>query len=452
MARETTNLQSILTERVPPHSLEAEASLLGSMLLSSDVIADVLERIEAGSFYREGHRQIFQAIRDLYLKGEPVDPITVSEVLKSRSLLEEVGGRPYLFTLASGVPTAANAIYYARIVEKSAILRSLIEAATEIAQLGYETPEDVELTLDKAESLIFNVAKKRVSEKFISVKDLVQEAFEEIEKLYERESSVVGLPSGFPELDKYTSGFHPSDLVIVAARPSMGKTSFVLGLAQYAAVVEKVPVAIFSLEMSRHQLIQRLLCSQARVDVQALRTGSVTDEDWRRLSRAVGHLAEAPIYIDDTPNITILELKAKARRLMRKEKLGLIIVDYLQLMQGGTRAENRQQEISEISRSLKILGKEFNVPVVAVSQLSRAVEQRGRAEKRPMLSDLRESGALEQDADLVIFIYRDEVYNKDTEDKGIAEIIVAKHRNGPVGTVRLVFLPNYTKFASLPTT
>jgi replicative DNA helicase len=336
-------------------------------------------------------------------------------------------------------------------VEKNATLRQLIRAATEIAHISYEAPEDVGKVLDKAESLIFGVAKKRISEQFIPLKELVIEAFEEIEKLYEKETKVTGLPTGFPELDNLTSGLHPSDLIIVAARPAMGKTSFVLGIAEHLAIREKVPVAIFSLEMSRYQVVQRLLCSEARVDAQALRTGRVNDSDWQRLSRAVGHLAEAPLYIDDTPNITILELKAKARRLMTREKLGLIIVDYLQLMQSEARSENRQQEISEISRALKILGRELNVPVIAVSQLSRAVEQRG--DKRPMLSDLRESGALEQDADLVIFIYRDEYYNKDNEEnRGIAEIIVAKHRNGPTGVINLAFLQNYTKFAPLEMT
>jgi replicative DNA helicase len=443
--------ESTFIERVPPHSIEAEICALGSMLLSSDIIPDVMEILNAGSFYREAHRKIFQAIHDLYLRGEAVDPITVAEVLKSRNQLEEVGGKSYLLDLVSSVPTAANAVHYARIVEKDATLRQLIRAATEIAHISYEAPEDVGKVLDKAESLIFGVAKKRISEQFIPLKELVTEAFEEIEKLYEKDTKVTGLPTGFPELDNLTSGLHPSDLIIVAARPAMGKTSFVLGIAEHLAIREKVPVAIFSLEMSRYQLVQRLLCSEARVDAQALRTGRVNDSDWQRLSRAVGYLAEAPLYIDDTPNITILELKAKARRLMTREKLGLIIVDYLQLMQSEARSENRQQEISEISRALKILGRELNVPVIAVSQLSRAVEQRG--DKRPMLSDLRESGALEQDADLVIFIYRDEYYNKDNEEnRGIAEIIVAKHRNGPTGVINLAFLQNYTKFAPLEMT
>jgi len=440
-------VERLLLDRMPPHDLEAEQSLLGSMLLSADVIPDVAELISTESFYSDTNRHIFEAIVELYSKGEPADPITVSDKLTEAGVLEEVGGKSYIHTLINIVPTAANAKYYAEIVEKNGLLRSLIKVATEIAALGYEPGAEVERVVDRAESLIFGVAQKRISEKFAHVKDLLVESFEQIEHLYEQKGSVTGLATGFTELDEITSGLHDSDLIVVAARPSMGKTSLALSIAQSVALKDKVPVALFSLEMSRHQLVQRLMCSEARVDAQSLRTGNLNEDDWPKLSAAVGRLAEAPIFIDDTANITILELRAKARRLMAREKLGLIIVDYLQLMQGHKKVDSRQQEISEISRSLKILGRELNVPVIAVSQLSRAVEQ--RQDKRPMLSDLRESGAIEQDADLVIFIYRDDYYNKESDERGVAEIIISKHRNGPTGMVKLVFLEHYTKFSDL---
>ncbi len=440
-------VESLLLDRVPPHDLDAEQSLLGSMLLSADVISDITEIVSPDSFYSENNFHIYEAILELYSSGEPIDPITLSDKLEKVGTLEQVGGKPYIHTLVNVVPTAANAKHYANIVEKEGLRRSVIKAGTDIATLGYEPGIEVERVLDNAESLIFGVAQKKISEKFIHVKDLLIDSFEQIEHLYEKKASVTGLATGFSDLDNLTSGFHPSDLIVVAARPSMGKTSLVLSIAQNVALKEKVPVALFSLEMSRHQLVQRFMCSEARVDAQALRTGNLNEDDWPKLSSAVGRLAEAPIYIDDTANITILELRAKARRLMAREKLGLIIVDYLQLMQGHKRAESRQQEISEISRALKILGRELNVPIIAVSQLSRAVEQ--RTDKRPMLSDLRESGAIEQDADVVAFIYREEYYNQESNERGIAEIIISKHRNGPTGTVRLVFLEHITRFADL---
>ena len=441
-------IETLLLDRVPPHDNEAEQSLLGSMLLSGEIIPDVAEVVQAKSFYNETNRHIYEVILDLFAKGEPADAITVSDKLMEIGVLEVVGGKPYIHTLVNIVPTAANAKYYAEIVEKNGMLRSLIKVATEIASLGYEPGAEVDRIVDKAESLIFGVAEKRISERFSHIKDLLIDSFEQIEHLYEKKASVTGVPTGFKDLDDKTSGLHPSDLIIVAARPSMGKTSLALSMAQNIALKEKIPVAIFSLEMSRQQLVQRLMCSEARVDAQSLRTGNLNEDDWPKLSSAVGRLAEAPIFIDDSPNINILELRAKARRLMAKEKLGLIIVDYLQLMQGHKRADNRQQEISEISRALKILARELNVPVIALSQLSRAVEQRG-GEKRPMLSDLRDSGAIEQDADVVMFIYRDDYYNEESEDRGTAEIIISKHRNGPTGTVRLVFLEHYTKFVDL---
>lgn len=434
-------------ERIPPHNIEAEQSLLGSMMISEDAISVVAETVRSEDFYKESHARVYNAILNLWSRGEPTDPITVSEDLKTTGVLEDVGGKPYIHTLMNVVPTAANVKYYAEIVERNAVLRHLIKAATNIASLGYENAEDVEQVIDQAESLIFGVSQKRISEKFTHIKDLLAESFEQIEKLYENKAHVTGTPSGFSDLDNLTSGLHPSDLIIIAGRPSMGKTSLTLNIAQHVGLTERIPVAIFSLEMSRQQLAQRLMCSEARVDAQSLRTGNLKEEDWPKLSNAVGRLADAPIFIDDTPNITIMEVRAKSRRLMTKHKLGLIVVDYLQLMQGRIRSENRQQEVSEISRSLKILGRELGVPVIGVSQLSRAVEQ--RTDKRPLLADLRESGSIEQDADLVIFIYRDEYYNSESEDKGIAEIIISKHRNGPTGKIRLAFLDHYTKFANL---
>lgn len=438
-------------EKLPPHNLEAEQSLLGAMLISPDVIPDIVETIDADSFYTEGHQNIFRAIVELYARGEPADPITVAELLSSKGQLEEAGGKPYIHTLISVVPSAANAQYYARIVERNSALRSLIRAASEIAALGYEGPEDVEAAIDRAESLIFAIANRRMSERFVPIKDLLAEGFSTVEHLYENKEHVTGFASGFQDLDALTAGFHPGDLAIIAARPSMGKTALALNIATHIGL-ENVPVAIFSLEMSREQLAQRMMCSEGKIDSHRLRTGHLRDEDWTRLSSAIGRLAEAPIYIDDTPSIGILEVRAKSRRLFSRHRPGVIIVDYLQLMQSYRRVESRQQEIAEISRGLKILAKELSVPVIALSQLSRAVEQRGK-NARPQLSDLRESGAIEQDADLVLFIHRN-IYADPSdpdaaEERGTAELILAKHRNGPTGVVKLAFMEQYTRFASL---
>jgi len=429
-------------ERIPPHNLEAEQSVLGSMLLSPDAIAVVLEIIKPTDFYRDVHRYIYDAICKMYLEAEPIDPITISETLKKMSNLEKCGGKPYIYNLANIVPTAANAKYYAEIVARNATLRGLIKAATGIAAIGYEAPDDIAQAVDEADKLLFNVTQKRISENFIHIKPLLAENFEQIEKLAEQKRTVTGISTGFIELDKMTSGLHKSDLIIVAARPAMGKTSLALAMAKYAALKEKKSVAIFSLEMSRHQLVQRLICSEAKVEAQKLRTGQLSTTGWQKINRAIGRLSEAELYIDDTPSISVMELRAKARR-MAKRDLDLIIVDYLQLMAGHGRAESRQQEISAISRSLKILGREMEVPVIAVSQLSRAVEARDN--KRPVLSDLRESGAIEQDADMVMFIYRDKYYNPESEDDS-AEISIKKHRNGPTGKINLTFLEKYTKF------
>ncbi len=436
-------------ERVPPHNLEAEESLLGAMLLSPDAIAEAQEIIQPDDFYREANQKIYEAIIELYVGGEPVDAITLSDALKKKGWLEDIGGKGYVHTLVNIVPTAANARYYATIVDHNSILRKLIRAAMEIAAMGYSVPEDVEKVIDEAEDMIFAVAHKRATEKFQPIKQLLMETYERLEKLAESNTHVTGVPTGFDEFDTLTSGLQPSDFIVVAGRPGMGKTSFVLSIAEHVALNEELPVAIFSLEMSKHQLVQRMLCSEARVNAQNLRVGNLKEDDWLRLSSANGRLGDAQIWIDDTANITMMSVRSKARRLISKQKLGMIIIDYLQLMQGHGRSDNRQQEISDISRAMKILGRELDVPVLAVSQLSRAVES--RTDKRPMLSDLRESGAIEQDADLVIFIYRDDYYNPHSDDKGIAEIIISKHRHGPTDTVRLAFLEQYTKFVSLDT-
>lgn len=435
--------------RIPPQSLEAEISLLGAMLLDKDAISNSIEILGEGEvFYRGAHQKIYQAILDLYEKNEPVDIVTLTESLKERGDLGAIGGTTYLTTLLNSVASAANAAYYARIVQEKGTLRKLIRAADQISNLAYEGEGEVPFILDKSEQLIFNVFQSRVSRGFVSLKDMLQHSFEAIEELSRRKEHITGVPTGFIDLDKMTSGFQPSDLVIIAGRPSMGKSSLALNVVQYAGVKAKLPTAIFSLEMSREQVVQRLLCAEARVDAHKLRTGYLSESDWPKLTTAAGVLSEAPIYIDDSPAISVLEIRAKARRLKAKHNLGLIVIDYLQLMQGRTGVESRQQEVSEISRSLKGLARELNIPVMALSQLSRAVET--RTERRPQLSDLRESGAIEQDADLVAFVYREELYKPDDESvQGKAELIVGKQRNGPTGVVRLSFIKKYTKFENV---
>lgn len=436
-----------LLGKIPPQNIEAEQSVLGSMLLDKELIPGVLEVLKKEDFYREDHAEIFEAIIDLFDKAEPIDIITVSEQLKERGTLDKVGGLEYITNIATGVHTTANAKYYANIVEEKSILRKLIKASSEIMAISYEAAEDVNIILDKAEKSIFDILQKRNTKGFTHIKDVLVDTFNRLEELYNNKDYVTGVPSGFIDLDYKTSGFQNSDLILIAARPAMGKTAFALNIAQYAAVYKKVPVAIFSLEMSKEQLVNRLLCSEALIDSQKIKTGSLEDDDWDKIALALGPLSEAPIYIDDTPGISVMEIRAKCRRLKLEKNLGLVVIDYLQLMQGRGRAESRQQEISEISRSLKILAKEINVPVIALSQLSRAPD--ARTDHRPVLSDLRESGAIEQDADMVIFIYRDDYYNPDTEKKNIAEIIIAKHRNGSTGTVELIWLGQYTKFGNL---
>ncbi|MFA5867085.1 MAG: replicative DNA helicase [Actinomycetota bacterium] len=436
-------------ERVPPHNLEAEESLLGAMLLSPDAIAEAQEIIESADFYREANRKIYDAIRELYVSGEPVDAITLAEILRKKSWLEEIGGKAYIHTLLNVVPTASNAAHYAKIVADNATLRRLILAAGEISAMGYSVPEDIRQVIDESENLIFKVAHDRSTGEYQMIGDLLQDAYEHLEELSASKSHVTGLETGFYELDHKTRGLQPSDFIVVAGRPSMGKTSLALSIAEHVALNVKKPVAIFSLEMSKEQLVQRMICSEARVDATHLQTGNLKEDDWIRVNAGLSRLSEAPIIIDDSANINMLGIRSKARRMDSKNKLGLIIVDYLQLMQGHSRTDNRQQEVADISRAMKILGREMHVPVIAISQLSRKLED--RPNKRPQLSDLRESGAIEQDADLVMFIYRDEMYNEHSDEKGTAEIIIGKHRHGPTGKVKLAFLEQFTKFSNLDT-
>jgi replicative DNA helicase len=435
--------------KVPPQNLEAEASVLGGILLENEAINRVLEILAPVDFYRESHRKIFRAMMELTDRNEPADLITLSEFLKAKGELEAAGGSTYLASLADQVPTAANIAHYARIIREKAILRQLINSATDIATRGFEEQGNVDEFLDAAEKVIFDIAEKKIKSAFVSIGDMIKDTLKAVERLYERKELVTGVPTGFKDLDKLTAGLQPSELIIVAGRPSMGKTALALNIATYASLNAGIGVAIFSLEMAREQLVLRMLCSEARVDNSKVRAGYLGERDFPKLANAAGRLHEALIYIDDTPAISVLELRAKTRRLIRdrEKKLGLVIVDYLQLMRGMGAASNREQEISEISRSLKALAKELRVPVIALSQLNRRVEDRG--DRRPMMADLRESGAIEQDADVIAFIYRDEVYNQKSQDKGIAEVIVAKQRNGPIDTVRLAFLNEYTRFEDL---
>ncbi|NLZ43639.1 MAG: replicative DNA helicase [Clostridia bacterium] len=436
-----------LLERVPPQNLDAERSALGAMFLDKEAIYRAMEILRPDDFYKDAHRYIYQTVLDLANKGEPVDLVTVTEALRQNKRLDEVGGVTYLTELANAVPTAAHIDHYARIVEEKSLLRQLIHAAGEIMAASYESREEVEEILDEAERRIFSVANRRSGRTISSLKQILIEAFEQIEYLYENKGAVTGVPTGFADFDRLTAGLQPSDLIILAARPSMGKTTFALNMAENAAVRLKIPVAIFSLEMSKEQLALKMLCAEAGVDNQRIRTGNLSEEDWPKLSHALGRLSEAKIFIDDSPNISAWEIRAKARRIKAEHGLGLLIIDYLQLMQSRYRSENRQQEVSEISRSLKALARELSTPVVALSQLSRAVEQ--RPGKKPSLADLRESGSLEQDADLVCFLYREDYYDPDTEKKNITELIVAKHRNGPTGKVEFFFQKEYSKFVSI---
>ncbi len=436
----------LLAQRLPPQSLEAEVSVLGAVLLDNEALSRVLEVMSEGDFYREAHRKIFAAMLDLSERAEPIDLITLPETLKKRGTLEDVGGIDYLNSMANSVPTAANISYYAKIIKEKSILRRLINRATEIINQVFGATGDVQDILDQAERSIFEISEDRIRPSFYPIKDIIKSSFKTIERLYEKRQLITGVPTGFSKLDELTSGLQPSDLIIVAGRPSMGKTAFALNITQHAAIEAGVPSAIFSLEMAKEQLALRMLCSEAKVDAHRLRGGFLGDSDWPRLTRAAGSLSEAAIFIDDTPSISALEMRAKSRRLKAEHNLGLIVVDYLQLMRGRADSDTREQEISDISRSLKSLAKELNIPVIALSQLNRRVEERG--DKRPQLSDLRESGAIEQDADVIIFLYRDDVYNKseDNPNRGKAEVIIGKQRNGPTDKFELTFLEKYTCF------
>ncbi len=434
-------------QRLPPQNVEAEQSVLGSVLIDREALLEVAEILLPDDFYREAHRHIYEEIMSLSNKGEPIDLVTVCATLENKSLLEKAGGAAYLASLASMTPTAAHAAYYAGIVKEKSLLRRLIRAATEIVGKSYGYVENVEEFLDQMEQSIFEVARSRENKGFVHLQQALEETFEKLENLYERKSGVTGVPTGFLDFDNLTSGLQPSDLVIIAARPGMGKTTLALNMASHIAVDKGLPVAFFSLEMSQDQLAQRLLCSFAEIDAHRLRQGFLSSEHWSRITEAVGPLSEAPFYIDDTGSISVMEIRARARRLKTEKGLAAVFIDYLQLMRSQEKTENRQQEISFISRSLKALAKELQCPVITLSQLSRAVEQRN--DKRPILSDLLESGGIEANADLVVFIYREDYYHKETENKSLTEIILAKQRNGPTGKIDLYFRDNFNKFVNV---
>ncbi len=431
--------------KIPPRSLEAEQATLGSMLIEPDSIPIATEILRSEDFYIEGHQIIFKALCSLYERGEPADIITLDGELRKLGKLEEIGGLGYVTTLTNTVPTAANIEYYAKIVSEKGLLRDIIKTGTKITELGYREDSSVDQVVDSAESMIFQLGQRQRVQDFIHMGSVMKESFRKVERLYHNKSHVTGVTSGYAELDRITAGFQPGELIILAARPGMGKTALALNIAQLVAVEEKLPVAVFSLEMSKEQVAQRLICSQAMVDAHRLRTGYLNSDDWPKLTQAMAELSDAQIYIDDTPGISIMEMKAKSRRIKMRKDIQLIIIDYLQLI-SSTKNVNRNEQVAEISRGLKILAKELSIPVIALSQLARAVES--RTDRRPQLSDLRESGAIEQDADMVTFIYRDDYYNPETEKVGTAEVIIGKQRNGPLGTVELLYLKQYTKFVS----
>ena len=441
------DVADISLRKLPPYNEEAEQYVLGACFGSGDAFARALEIIELDDFYKTSHRKIFLAMQFLFEATQPIDILTIADRLRKNNDLDDAGGMDYLDFLEGLVPTSAAISHHSKIIREKKVLRDLIETATEIVASSYEDSDDADEILDKAERSIFEISEKRTKRSFYSIKEIVKSSFESIEKLFEKPGMVTGVETGFREFDQITSGLQPSDLIIIAGRPSMGKTSLALDIARFAACKRKVPTAIFSLEMSKEQLGLRLLCSEARVSSVKLRTGFLATSDWPNLTAAAGRISEAPIFIDDSPQLATLDIRARSRRLKAEHSLGLVIVDYLQLMHGSRKIESRQLEISEISRGLKGLAKELNVPIIALSQLSRAVES--RTDKRPLLSDLRESGSIEQDADVVAFIYRDEVYDNETAKAGIAEILIRKQRNGPIGDVELAFLKEFTRFENL---
>ena len=435
--------------KLPPQNLEAEQSVLGGILLDNQALNTVLEALTQADFYSDAHRKIFKAIIELSERNEPCDLITLSNILKDQKRIDQVGGTAYLASLVDNVASAANISYYVKIIKEKSVLRRLIGSATEILNKSYDAGMDVDDILDEAEHAIFEISENKIRPAFHPIREIIRESFKTIERLYDKKELITGVATGFERLDELTSGLQNSDLIIIAGRPGMGKTAFALNIAQYAALEAGVPVAIFSLEMAREQLATRMLSAEARVDSQRLRKGFLGETDWPKLTTAAGRLSDAPIYIDDTPAITVMEMKAKSRRLKADAGLGLVVLDYLQLMRGSSFKDSREQEISEISRSLKALAKELSLPVIALSQLNRKVED--RTNRRPQMADLRESGAIEQDADVIAFIYRDEVYNRsdDNPEKGMAEIIIGKQRNGPTGIVKLAFQEKYTRFENL---
>ncbi|MCF6139098.1 replicative DNA helicase [Pseudalkalibacillus berkeleyi] len=441
-------MSDLFSDRIPPHNIEAEQAVLGAVFLEPEALTTATELLMPEDFYRAAHQRIFSVMVDLSEKGEPIDLVTVTSELQDRRLLEEVGGVSYLSDLANSVPTAANIEYYGQIVEEKSLLRRLIRTATDIAADGYAREDEVEEILNEAEKNILEVAQRKNAGAFVNIKDVLVDAYDNIEQLQNNKGDITGIPTGFVELDRMTAGFQRNDLIIVAARPSVGKTAFALNIAQNVATKTDENVAIFSLEMGAEQLVMRMLCAEGNIDAQRLRTGDLQSEDWQKLTMAMGSLSNAGIYIDDTPGIRVSDIRAKCRRLKQEKGLGMILIDYMQLIRGnGKSGENRQQEVSEISRSLKGLARELEVPVISLSQLSRGVES--RQDKRPMMSDIRESGSIEQDADIVAFLYRDDYYDKESEAKNIIEIIIAKQRNGPVGTVELAFVKEYNKFVNL---
>lgn len=431
---------------VPPHDETAEQAVLGSMFLDREAASVALEILTGEDFYRPDHRMVFEAAEELYRQAAPIDVVTVKNKLEEKGTFEQVGGVPFLATLSTAVGSSVNVRHYAAIVEEKSVLRRLIRTAGGISQMSYDGKESINSIMDQAEKSIFDIMQKRHSEEFHHIRDIAVDSIEKIEEIYRSKGKLTGVSTGFVDFDAKTAGLQKSDLILLAARPSMGKTAFALNVIQNAAIRSNVPVAVFSLEMSRDQLVNRMLCSEAMLDAQKLRTGELNDKDWEDLIRAMGPLSQAPIYIDDTPGITPMDIRSKCRRLKVEKGLGLIVIDYLQLMSGNGKTDSRQQEISEISRNLKAIAREMEAPVIALSQLSRACEQ--RSEHRPMLSDLRESGAIEQDADVVAFLYRDEYYFPETEKKNQAELIIAKQRNGPTGTVDLTWLGQFTKFGN----
>ena len=440
-------MEEALIKRVLPHSVEAEQSVLGAMLMDREAIMAASEIIDSEDFYQHQYGILFEAMLELYNEGKPADLITLQDRLREKDVPPEISSLEFARDLLNAVPTSANIRYYAQIVQEKSMLRKMIKVTEEIANTCYLAKERVDDIMEDTEKKVFNLLQKRTSGDFVPIKDVVLNALDKIELASKSKGNVTGIPTGFVDLDYKTSGMQPSDLVLIAARPSMGKTAFVLNIAQHMAFKNDVTVAIFSLEMSKEQLVNRLFSLESKVDSQSIRTGNLSDEDWAKLIEGAGIIGKSNLIIDDTPGISVTELRSKCRKYKLEHNLGVIIIDYLQLMTGNKKTDSRQQEISDISRSLKEVARELNVPVIALSQLSRAVEQ--RPDHRPMLSDLRESGAIEQDADVVMFIYRDDYYNKDSEKKNIAEIIIAKQRNGPIGTVELVWLPNYTKFANM---